>query len=78
MLAEALHLLRLTLPPELAEAFSYFSQAGAPKCGRGCSSRRSRKSIAGGGAISPAPSAAGLEDDDKDAEAPDATDEDAV
>lgn len=77
MLAEALHLLRLALPPELAESFSYFYQAGAPKCGRGSTSRRSRKSVAGGGAVSPA-SALGLGDDAKEAEAPDATDEDFV
>lgn len=63
MLAEALHLLGLTLPPELAEAFSYFSQAGAPKSGRGSSSRRSRKSIASTGAISPSSSNSGKHDE---------------
>lgn len=68
MLAEALRLLRLTLPPELAEAFSYFSQAGTPKShgGRASASRRSRKSMAVGSAISPRTSASVLGDGDKD------------
>eukprot|EP00892_Ulva_mutabilis_P010918 jgi/Ulvmu1/8199/UM041_0008.1 len=65
MLAESLHLLGLTLPPELAEAFSYFSQAGASKSGRGSSNRRSRKSVAGASVISPASSTSGIGDVEK-------------